>query len=98
MSSSSSHQVIIICLVILDALLVLAELLLDLKIIEPDKKNYVVKVCTRHKHTWYGYIGGTAGIYQPPRSRMYTAQVHNSQGIYRVLLMGSLFAGGEGVD
>ncbi|KAH0502284.1 Serine/threonine-protein phosphatase PP1-gamma catalytic subunit [Microtus ochrogaster] len=36
-------QVVIICLVILDALLVLAELLLDLKIIEPDKKD-VVKV------------------------------------------------------
>lgn len=41
--SSHRFQVIIICLVILDALLVLAELLLDLKIIEPDKKNYVVK-------------------------------------------------------
>lgn len=98
MSSSSSHQVVIICLVILDALLVLAELLLDLKIIEPDKKDYAVKVCTWHKHTWCGYIGATAGIHQPPRSRMYTAQVYSSQGIYRVLLMGSLSAGGEGVD
>ncbi|XP_040587117.1 voltage-gated hydrogen channel 1 isoform X1 [Mesocricetus auratus] len=41
--SSHRFQVIIICLVILDALLVLAELLLDLKIIEPDKKDYTVK-------------------------------------------------------
>ncbi|XP_075836152.1 voltage-gated hydrogen channel 1 isoform X2 [Microtus pennsylvanicus] len=42
--SSHRFQVVIICLVILDALLVLAELLLDLKIIEPDGKDYVVKV------------------------------------------------------
>ncbi|XP_052611260.1 voltage-gated hydrogen channel 1 isoform X2 [Peromyscus californicus insignis] len=41
--TSHRFQVIIICLVILDALLVLAELLLDLKIIEPDKKDYAVK-------------------------------------------------------
>ncbi|XP_076778874.1 voltage-gated hydrogen channel 1 isoform X2 [Arvicanthis niloticus] len=39
--SSHRFQVIIICLVVLDALLVLAELLLDLKIIE---QNYIVKV------------------------------------------------------
>lgn len=41
---SHRFQVIIICLVVLDALLVLAELLLDLKIIEPDKNYYAVKV------------------------------------------------------
>ncbi|KAL1768708.1 voltage-gated hydrogen channel 1 [Sigmodon hispidus] len=41
--SSHRFQVVIICLVILDALLVLAELLLDLRIIEPDKKDYVGK-------------------------------------------------------
>ncbi|MEJ1282037.1 hydrogen voltage-gated channel 1 [Cricetulus griseus] len=41
--SSHRFQVVIICLVILDALLVLAELLLDLKIIEPDEKDYAVK-------------------------------------------------------
>ncbi|KAB0404743.1 hypothetical protein E2I00_006917, partial [Balaenoptera physalus] len=37
-------QVIIICLVVLDALLVLAELVLDLKIIQPDKNNYAARV------------------------------------------------------
>ncbi|XP_014642604.1 PREDICTED: voltage-gated hydrogen channel 1 [Ceratotherium simum simum] len=42
--SSHRFQVIIICLVILDALLVLAELILDLKIIQPDKNNYAAKV------------------------------------------------------
>lgn len=40
--SSHRFQVVIICLVILDALLVLAELLLDLKIIEPDEEDYAV--------------------------------------------------------
>lgn len=53
-SSAPPHQVIIICLVILDSLLVLAELLLDLRIIEPDKKDYAVKVCT-----WCGHACGT---------------------------------------
>ncbi|XP_070372134.1 voltage-gated hydrogen channel 1 isoform X3 [Equus asinus] len=42
--SCHRFQVIIICLVILDALLVLAELILDLKIIEADKNNYVPRV------------------------------------------------------
>ncbi|XP_017454007.1 voltage-gated hydrogen channel 1 isoform X1 [Rattus norvegicus] len=44
--SSHRFQVIIICLVVLDALLVLAELLLDLRIIEPDLsvKKYSTKV------------------------------------------------------
>lgn len=42
--SSHRFQVIIICLVILDALLVLAELILDLRIIQPDKNNYVAQV------------------------------------------------------
>lgn len=42
--SSLGLQVIIICLVILDALLVLAELILDLKIIQPDKNNYAARV------------------------------------------------------
>ncbi|XP_038292573.1 voltage-gated hydrogen channel 1 isoform X1 [Canis lupus familiaris] len=42
--SSHRFQVIIICLVILDALLVLAELILDLKIIQGDKNNYATKV------------------------------------------------------
>lgn len=80
MSSCYPHQVVIICLVILDALLVLAELLLDLKIIKPDENNYAVKVCARHKHTWCRYIGGTAGTHQPPKSRMCTAQVHMQPG------------------
>lgn len=40
-------QVIIICLVILDALLVLAELILDLKIIELDKNDYAAMVGCR---------------------------------------------------
>ncbi|XP_028622093.1 voltage-gated hydrogen channel 1 isoform X1 [Grammomys surdaster] len=40
--SSHRFQVVIICLVVLDALLVLAELLLDLKIIEPDEQDYAV--------------------------------------------------------
>ncbi|KAM4827331.1 voltage-gated hydrogen channel 1 isoform 1-T1 [Thomomys bottae] len=42
--SSHRFQVIVICLVILDALLVLAELILDLKIIQLDKNKYAVKV------------------------------------------------------
>ncbi|XP_032458426.1 voltage-gated hydrogen channel 1 isoform X2 [Phocoena sinus] len=42
--SAHRFQVIIICLVILDALLVLAELVLDLKIIQPDKNNYAARV------------------------------------------------------
>uniref|UniRef100_A0A8D2BA47 Voltage-gated hydrogen channel 1 n=1 Tax=Sciurus vulgaris TaxID=55149 RepID=A0A8D2BA47_SCIVU len=42
--SSHRFQVVIICLVILDAFLVLAELILDLKIIEPDKNNYATQV------------------------------------------------------
>ncbi|XP_074153562.1 voltage-gated hydrogen channel 1 [Sminthopsis crassicaudata] len=42
--SSHRFQVIIICLVIMDALLVLAELMLDLKIIQPDKDNYAARV------------------------------------------------------
>ena len=50
-ASCSSLQVIIICLVVLDALLVLAELLLDLKIIEPDEQDYAVTVRTGHAHT-----------------------------------------------
>lgn len=44
----SCPQVIIICLVILDALLVLAELILDLKIIQPDKNNYAAMVVCAH--------------------------------------------------
>ncbi|KAL0610784.1 Voltage-gated hydrogen channel 1 [Plecturocebus cupreus] len=42
--SSHRFQVIIICLVVLDALLVLAELILDLKIIKPDKNDYAAMV------------------------------------------------------
>lgn len=42
--SSHRFQVIIICLVVLDALLVLAELILDLKIIQPDENNYAARV------------------------------------------------------
>ncbi|XP_037672640.1 voltage-gated hydrogen channel 1 [Choloepus didactylus] len=42
--SSHRFQVIIICLVVLDALLVLAELVLDLKIIQPDMNNYAARV------------------------------------------------------
>ncbi|XP_006910091.1 voltage-gated hydrogen channel 1 [Pteropus alecto] len=42
--SSHRFQVIIICLVILDALLVLAELILDLRIIQPDKNNYAPRL------------------------------------------------------
>ncbi|XP_045441548.1 voltage-gated hydrogen channel 1 isoform X2 [Pipistrellus kuhlii] len=42
--ASHRFQVIIICLVVLDALLVLAELILDLKIIQPDKNNYAGRV------------------------------------------------------
>ncbi|XP_037367073.1 voltage-gated hydrogen channel 1 [Talpa occidentalis] len=42
--SSHRFQVIIICLVVLDALLVLAELILDLKIIQPDENKYAVQV------------------------------------------------------
>uniref|UniRef100_A0A8D0GUM3 Voltage-gated hydrogen channel 1 n=1 Tax=Sphenodon punctatus TaxID=8508 RepID=A0A8D0GUM3_SPHPU len=42
--SSHKFQIVVVCLVILDALLVLAELLLDLKIIHPDKKEIAPKV------------------------------------------------------
>ncbi|XP_049645328.1 voltage-gated hydrogen channel 1 isoform X2 [Suncus etruscus] len=42
--SSHRFQVVIICLVVLDALLVLAELILDLKIIKPDQNNYAARV------------------------------------------------------
>lgn len=42
--SSHRFQVVIICLVVLDALLVLAELILDLKIIKPDRNNYAARV------------------------------------------------------
>ncbi|XP_053862434.1 voltage-gated hydrogen channel 1 [Malaclemys terrapin pileata] len=42
--SSRKFQILIVCLVILDALLVLAELLLDLKIIHPDKHEIAPKV------------------------------------------------------
>ncbi|XP_014409117.1 voltage-gated hydrogen channel 1 isoform X1 [Camelus ferus] len=42
--SAHRFQVIIICLVVLDALLVLAELVLDLKIIQPDRNNYAARV------------------------------------------------------
>lgn len=56
-------QVIIICLVVLDALLVLAELILDLKIIQPDKNNYAARVgCHRPFHTIHScdpYPAGT---------------------------------------
>lgn len=37
-------QVVVVCLVVLDALLVLAELILDLKIIQPDRNNYAAQV------------------------------------------------------
>ncbi|XP_029777164.1 voltage-gated hydrogen channel 1 isoform X1 [Suricata suricatta] len=43
--SSHRFQVIIICLVILDALLVLAELILDLKIIKADRNAFKVFHC-----------------------------------------------------
>ncbi|XP_074868899.1 voltage-gated hydrogen channel 1 [Carettochelys insculpta] len=42
--SSHKFQVLVVCLVIFDALLVLAELLLDLKIIHPDKHEIAPKV------------------------------------------------------
>ncbi|XP_043820016.1 voltage-gated hydrogen channel 1 [Dromiciops gliroides] len=42
--SSHKFQIIIICLVIVDALLVLAELMIDLNIIQHDKENYAAKV------------------------------------------------------
>ncbi|XP_011759328.2 voltage-gated hydrogen channel 1 isoform X5 [Macaca nemestrina] len=42
--SSHRFQVIIICLVVLDTLLVLAELILDLRIIQPDKNNYAAMI------------------------------------------------------
>lgn len=57
---SLGPQVIIICLVVLDALLVLAELILDLKIIQPDKNNYAGRVacpqpfCFLHSGTCTG--------------------------------------------
>lgn len=38
------QQVGVVCLVILDALLVLGELLMDLKIIHPDRYNITPKV------------------------------------------------------
>ncbi|NXF98300.1 HVCN1 protein, partial [Eubucco bourcierii] len=42
--SSHRFQIVVVCLVILDALLVLGELLMDLKIIHPDKYNITPKV------------------------------------------------------
>ncbi|XP_029881638.1 voltage-gated hydrogen channel 1 [Aquila chrysaetos chrysaetos] len=42
--SSHRFQILVVCLVILDALLVLGELLMDLKIIRPDKHNITPKV------------------------------------------------------
>uniref|UniRef100_A0A8C3WF19 Voltage-gated hydrogen channel 1 n=1 Tax=Catagonus wagneri TaxID=51154 RepID=A0A8C3WF19_9CETA len=42
--SAHRFQVVIICLVILDALLVLAELVLDLKIIQTDKNKYAFEI------------------------------------------------------
>ncbi|KAM4649346.1 voltage-gated hydrogen channel 1 isoform 1-T9 [Amazona ochrocephala] len=42
--SSRRFQILIVCLVILDALLVLGELLMDLKIIHPDKYHITPKV------------------------------------------------------
>ncbi|XP_010295218.1 PREDICTED: voltage-gated hydrogen channel 1 [Phaethon lepturus] len=41
---SRRFQILVVCLVILDALLVLGELLMDLKIIHPDKYNITPKV------------------------------------------------------
>ncbi|NXS93975.1 HVCN1 protein, partial [Jacana jacana] len=41
---SHRFQILVVCLVILDALLVLGELLMDLKIIHPDKYNITPKV------------------------------------------------------
>ncbi|XP_074061753.1 voltage-gated hydrogen channel 1-like isoform X2 [Macrotis lagotis] len=43
-SEGKPGEVAIVCLVIFDALLVLTELMLDLKIIQPDKENFVAKV------------------------------------------------------
>ncbi|NXA37428.1 HVCN1 protein, partial [Eudromia elegans] len=42
--SSRRFQVVVVCLVVVDALLVLGELLMDLKIIHPDKYNLAPKV------------------------------------------------------
>ncbi|XP_067163172.1 voltage-gated hydrogen channel 1 [Apteryx mantelli] len=42
--SSHRFQILVVCLVIADALLVLGELLMDLKIIHPDKHNIAPKV------------------------------------------------------
>ncbi|XP_019394318.1 PREDICTED: voltage-gated hydrogen channel 1 [Crocodylus porosus] len=42
--SSHKFQILVVCLVILDAVLVLVELLLDLKIIHPDKNHIAPKV------------------------------------------------------
>ncbi|NWQ78651.1 HVCN1 protein, partial [Columbina picui] len=42
--SSHRFQILVVCLVILDALLVLGELLMDLKIIHPDKYHITPKV------------------------------------------------------
>ncbi|NXI45702.1 HVCN1 protein, partial [Galbula dea] len=42
--SSHRFQIVVVCLVILDALLVLGELLMDLKIIHPDKYDITPKV------------------------------------------------------
>ncbi|NXN95940.1 HVCN1 protein, partial [Rhinopomastus cyanomelas] len=42
--SSHKFQIVVVCLVILDALLVLGELLMDLKIIHPDKHHITPKV------------------------------------------------------
>lgn len=45
------QQILVVCLVILDALLVLGELLMDLKIIHPDKHNITPKVKCREMST-----------------------------------------------
>ncbi|NXC42429.1 HVCN1 protein, partial [Penelope pileata] len=44
MFSSHRFQILVVCLVIVDALLVLGELLMDLKIIHPDKYHIAPKV------------------------------------------------------
>ncbi|XP_072456577.1 voltage-gated hydrogen channel 1-like [Notamacropus eugenii] len=41
---SRRFQFLIVCLVIIDAFMVVAELMLDLNIIHPDKENYAAKV------------------------------------------------------
>lgn len=54
------QQIGVVCLVILDALLVLGELLMDLKIIHPDRYNITPKVkceemstCTAVPSLWW---------------------------------------------